>query len=119
MKLINTKQLIDALIRDENELSKKLFKTENYPIGFLSGIEQSITLVNIAYVRSYDVDIAIDELFKQLDTIKDKNVKCGYYFILAYLHYINNQLDLSLSTKCVKSCYKWEVVKNDWYNIIM
>lgn len=105
--LINTKQIKDTLFKNENEMSKMFFETENYPMGFLTGINQSIKIANNAYVMSYDINTVIYELFNCLGNIKDKNIKCGYYFVLSFLHYINNELNLSLlASKCITACYK-------------
>ena len=106
-RLINANQVKDVLFKNENEISKMFFEAENYPIGFLTGINQSINLANTAYEMSYDINIAIDELFESLSAIKDKAVKCGYYFVLSFLHYINDELNLALlASKCITACYK-------------
>lgn len=106
-RLIDTKQLKETLIREENELSKIFFESEKYPIGFLTGVEQSMSLANIAYVMSYDIDNAIETLFNRLDGINNECVKCGYYFVLSFLHYINDDLTLCLlASRCIQSCYR-------------
>ena len=112
--LIDATQLRKALLKDENQIAKMFFKTENYPIGFLTGIFHSATIANHIYALHYDIDIAIEELFNRLDTINDNCEKCGYYFVMSYLHYINDDLILALlASQCIQSCYKRGVIKND------
>ena len=112
--LINITQLKEALIRDEKELAKMFFEAENYPERFLTGVLHSSTIANHIYALYYDIDIVIVELFKRLGAINDSCEKCGYYFVMSYLHYINDDLNLCLlASKCIKSCYKKAVTNND------
>lgn len=113
-RLINTQDVKETLFREEEELAKTLFASESYPIGFITGVQEAMNIVNTSYKsHSYLVD-AICELAGRLLNMKDSVIKCGYYFIMSYLHYLENNLALSLmATECIIACYNKVVSDND------
>lgn len=113
IKLINPVIMKETVLREEKELAELVFEEETYPIGFITGLEDSMNVANITYARTQDIESAIDELKGRLTGINNV-IKCGYYFTLSYLHYINNELTLSmLAAKCITACYKKAVNDND------
>lgn len=114
IRLINAVVMRETVLREEKELAKLLFGIETYPLGFITGFQDSINIANIIYARTQDIESAIDELDGRLKGLNDKVIKCGYYFTLSYLHYINDDLTLAmLASLCIKSCYKKAVTDND------
>ena len=106
-RLINTVVLKELVLQEEKELAKLLFEEEIYPMGFITGLQDSMNTANITYARTQCIESAIDELDGRLTGLNNKVIKCGYYFTLSYLHYINDDLFLSmLASSCIKSCYK-------------
>ena len=120
VRLINAVVMRETVWREEKELAKLLFGVETYPTGFIAGIQDSINIANFTYARTQDIESVIDDLQGRLTGLNDEIIKCGYYYTLSYLHYINDDLILSmLASSCIKSCYKKAVTDNDWYNFIM
>lgn len=112
-RLINTQDVKETLFREEKELSKLLFNTMQYPNGFFTGIQDSMNIANITYARSQDIESSIKELQERLEKMKDTVIKCGYYFILSYLHYMNDETILSIiASQCVGACYRVAVSDN-------
>ena len=112
-KLINTKEVKEVLFKEEHELAKQLFGIESYPLGFISAVQLSMNIANIVYDSTADIEIAIKELDERLDNIERNVVKCAYYFTLSFLHYLNDDLFLSLlACACIKPCYKEGVSDN-------
>ena len=118
--LINTQDVNKALIRYEKELSKALFGREKYPLGFITGVQNSMNIANIAYHATGDIESAIKELQERVENMDITIIKCSYWFTLSYLHYMNDDTILStLASACLKVCYKEAVTDNDWYNFLM
>lgn len=113
-RLINAVETRETVLREEKELAKLLFGTETYPLGFITGLQASINIANFTYAITQDIENVIDELSGCLTGLNDMIIKCGYYFTLSYLHYINDDLILSmLANLCIQSCYKKAVSDND------
>ena len=113
-KLIDAQILKKTLLREEEELSNILFGRKEYPNGFIAGIQDAIYIANAVYYSTVDIESAITELQKCVEKMDITVIKCGYYFVLSFLHYINNELTLSiLAGKCIIACYKYEVTNND------
>lgn len=119
-RLINALNVRDVLFREEKKLAKMMFNTKEYPVGFITGVQDSINIANIIYARSQEIESAIKEVQERILNMPESTVKSGYWFILSYLHYMNNDVVLSMvATKCIIACYKNRVTDNDWYNIFM
>lgn len=113
-RLIDTQEVKEALFKQESELSKQLFGLESYPLGFIGGVQTAMNIANIVYSGTSNLETVIKELDEQIDNIAVNNVKCGYYFILSFLHYLNDDLFLSLlASACIKPCYQEGVSDND------
>lgn len=111
--LIDAQILKEALFREEKELSNILFGKRDYPDLFLQGIKDAIYIANAVYYSTVDIESAITELQKRVEKMDITDVKCGYYFVLSFLHYMNNELTLSLlAAKCIIACHK-VVTDND------
>lgn len=112
--LIDAQILKETLFREEKELSNILFGRKEYPNGFISGTQDAIYIANAVYYSTLDIESAIMELQKCVEKMNITVIKCGYYFVLSFLHYINNELTLSmLAGKCIIACYKRGVTDND------
>ena len=111
--LIDAQILKKTLFREEKELSNILFGRKEYPDGFISGIQDAIYIANAVYYSTIDIESAIMKLQERVEKMDITVIKCGYYFVLSFLHYINDELTLSLlASKCIISCYK-VVTEND------
>lgn len=105
--LIDAQILKGTLFREEKELSNILFEREKYPIGFITGVQESMNIAKTVYQSTVDIESAIKELQDRVEKMDITVIKCGYYFVLSFLHYINNELTLSLlAAKCIIACYK-------------
>ena len=111
--LINTQDVKETIFREEKEFAKLLFNTKEYPIGFITGIQDSMNIANTVYHSTSDIESAIKELQDRIKNMDDTIIKCGYWFILSYLHYMNDDVMLSLiASGCVKGCYIMAVSDN-------
>ena len=111
--LINTHDVKETLFREEKELAKMLFNTKEYPIGFITGRQDSMNIANTVYHSTSDIESAIKELQDRIKNMGDTIIKCGYWLILSYLHYMNDDVILSIiASRCVKGCYITAVSDN-------
>lgn len=111
--LINTHDVKETLFREEKELAKMLFNTKEYPIEFITGVQDSMNIANTVYHSTSDIESAIKELQDRIKNMGDTIIKCGYWFILSYLHYMNDDVILSvIASGCVKGCYRTVVSDN-------
>lgn len=106
--LIDTQDVKKTLFREEKELAKMFFDTKEYPIGFITGVQDAVNIANAVYHSSGDIECAIKELQKRIEKMVDDTIiKCGFWFILSYLHYMNDDVILSIiASECIKGCYK-------------
>lgn len=112
--LIDAQVLKKTLFREEKELSNILFERKEYPVGFIAGTQDAIYIANTVYHSTVDIESAIKELQKCVEKMDITVIKCGYYFVLSFLHYMNNELISSLlAAKCITACYKIGVTDND------
>lgn len=113
-RLIDTQNVKETLFREEKELARMFFNMKEYPIGFITGVQESMNIANITYARSQDIESVINELQARVEKMNNTPIKSGYYFILSYIHYINDDLILSLlASKCIIASYKLGVLDND------
>nr|DAO66681.1 MAG TPA: hypothetical protein [Caudoviricetes sp.] len=106
-KLINTQDVKETMFREEKELAKMFFDTKEYPIGFITGVQDSMNIANTVYRSTPYLIVVIAELATRILDMDDSTIKCGYYFIMSYLHYMNDEKMLALiASHCIKSCYK-------------
>lgn len=111
--LIDTQDVKKALFREEKELSDMLFGRKEYPIGFITGIQDSMNIANTVYHSTGDIESAIKELQERVEKMNVTIIKCGYYFILSYLHYMNDDIILSIiASQCIEACYRLAVSDN-------
>ena len=111
--LINTQDVKETLFREEKELAKMFFNTKKYPIEFIRGVQVSMYIANTVYHSTSDIESAIKELEERIENMGVTIIKCGYWFILAYLHYMNDDVILSiLASECIKVSYKKAVSDN-------
>lgn len=111
--LINTRDVKETLFREEKELAKLFFNTKEYPIGFITGVQDSMNIANTVYHSTGDIECAIKELQDRIANMVATVVKSGYWFILAYLHYMNDDVILSIiASECIKVCYRTAVSDN-------
>lgn len=112
--LINTQEVRETLFKEEKKLAKMLFESESFPIGFLTGVQDSMNIANTLYHSTPSLTPVICELVTRILDMNDSVIKCGYYFIISYLHYMNNEMLLSLiASRCINTCYKKVVSDND------
>lgn len=112
--LINTRDVKETLFREEKELAKMLFNTKEYPIGFITGVQDSMNIVNTVYHSTSDIESAIKELQDRIVNMTVSAVKSGYWLILSYIYYMNDDVMLSIiASECIKVCYRTAVSDND------
>lgn len=112
-KLIDTQDVKKTLFREEKELAEMFFDMKEYPIGFITGVQDSINIANTVYHSTGDIESAIKELEERVINKTATVVKTGYWFILSYLHYMNDDVILSIvASTCIKSCYRMAVSDN-------
>jgi hypothetical protein len=105
--LINTQEVKETLFKEEKELAKMFFESESYPLGFITGVQDSMNIANTVYHSTPSITLVICELATRILDMNDSVIKCGYYFIMSYLHYMNNEMMLSLiASHCINACYK-------------
>lgn len=105
--LINTQDVKETLFREEKELARMFFGTKEYPIGFITGVQDSMNIANTVYHSTPYLIVVISELATRILYMDDSVIKCGYYFIMSYLHYMNDETTLALiASHCITSCYK-------------
>ena len=105
--LINTQDVKKALFREEKELAKTFFDTKEYPIGFITGVQDAMNIANTVYHSAPYLIAVISELATRILDMDDSVIKCGYYFIMSYLLYLNDETMLSLIVShCIKFCYE-------------
>lgn len=73
----------------------------------------SMNIANTVYHSTSDIESAIKELQDCIENIGEMVVKSGYWFILSYLHYMNDDVILSIiACECIKVCYRLGVSDN-------
>ena len=76
-------------------------------------VQDSMYIANTVYHSTSDIESAIKELEERIENMGVTIIKCGYWFILAYLHYMNDDVILSiLASECIKVSYKKAVSDN-------
>ena len=119
MELITKKEL-DTIMYKEKTLSNLLFEEKEFPVGFKTGIYDAVDIANRTYRNTSSIIKSIVELAKHLGTFRNENIEYGYYFILAYLHFLMNDNLMSLmAINCITNYYKPEDNVNDWDNVAM
>lgn len=111
--LIDTQDVKKTLFREEKELSDILFGRKDYPIGFITGVQESMNIANTVYHSTGDIESAIKELEERVINMSATVVKTGYWFILSYLHYMNDDTILFvIASQCINECYRLAVSDN-------